>query len=383
MTLGTIPFNRMTTVGREETYVAEAIASGRLAGGGNFSHRCEALLTERIGCRDALIVPSATAALELAARLLNLGPGDEVIMPSFTFVSTANAVCLTGARPRFVDIDPETLTMAPEAVEAAIGDRTRAIWPVHYAGIACAPAAIAEIAARHGLKVVGDAAQCIGALQDGVPVASLGDISAISFHETKNIGCGEGGALVLNSEAYVERAHVLREKGTNRRAFFEGLVDRYSWVDLGNSALISEISAAYLLGQLEQTDTVTETRRRLWYGYMERLGSLFDRGLLSPPSVPAGACHNGHIFFVTVADADTRHRLLDFLGAQGIRAVFHYVPLHSSPFGQRLGTSDLHLPVTDDRSSRLVRLPMFASLTDSQQDRVADGLFRFFGDALA
>lgn len=363
-----VPFNRPSMVGRELDYIAQAVHGGRLAGDGPFTRRCQAWLEERYGARKVLLTHSCTAALELAALLCGIEPGDEVIMPSFTFVSTANAFVLRGARPVFVDIRPDTLNLDETLLEAAITDRTRAVVPVHYAGVGCDMDAILGIARRHGLRVVEDAAQGLGASFDGRCLGTLGDLGCWSFHETKNFISGEGGALVVQDEALAERAEILREKGTNRARFFRGEVDKYTWVDLGSSYLPSELVAAYLFAQLERSEEIMRQRRGIFEAYRAGLADLEAQGLVRLPVVPDRCEHNGHMFYLLLPTERRRDGLIAHLDQAGINAVFHYVPLHESPMGRSLGTVDL--PVTESVSRRLVRLPCFFELGEDQQARV-------------
>lgn len=377
--MDTIPYSRVSVVGNERKYLDEVIDGGHLSSDGPFCRRCEAHLSEMLGGATVLMTNSGTAALDLAAAAMDLAPGDEVIMPSFTFVSTANAVCRWGAIPKFVDVDPGTMNMDPGLVEAAISPRTRAIFPVHYAGIGCAPFEIARLAEAHEVPVVEDAAQGLCADVGGKPLGTFGAMAAFSFHEQKNVGCGEAGALVINDPSFADRAYIIRDKGTNRRAFFAGLESFYSWVGLGASYGLSDLGAAFLLGQLEEAERITETRRSIQAAYHERLSDLEAAGHIELQGIPEGARTNAHVTFFFAEAEEVRTRLLDHLKADGIRALFHYVPLHSSPFGQSLGYAHGDLPITEDRSARLVRLPMFVGLTESQIDRICGSVARFYG----
>jgi dTDP-4-amino-4,6-dideoxygalactose transaminase len=357
-----VPFNRPYFTGREIEYIREAIAAHHLSGDGAFTRRCHAWLEERLGCRRALLTHSCTAALEMAAILLDIAPGDEVIMPSFTFVSTANAFVLRGGVPVFVDIRADTLNLDEAAIEAAITDRTKAIVPVHYAGVACEMDAILALAKRRGLAVVEDAAQGILASYKGRPLGSLGQVGALSFHETKNVISGEGGALLVNDEALVERAEIVREKGTNRSRFFRGQVDKYTWVDLGSSYLPSEIVAAFLWAQLESASDILGLRRRVWDAYHEALAPLEERGRLRRPVIGPERTANAHLYYVLLPDPAARERALRNLRQRGIDAIFHYVPLHSSPAGRRFGRAAGPLARTEDLAARLVRLPLWVGM---------------------
>jgi dTDP-4-amino-4,6-dideoxygalactose transaminase len=374
-----IPFNKPFIIGKEMTYVAEAVVANQHASGdGPFTKRVQALLEERFGAHRVLLTTSCTAALELAGLLCGLGPGDEVIMPSFTFVSTANAAVLRGARPVFVDIRPDTLNLDERLVEAAITSRTRAIFPVHYAGVGCEMDALRDIALRHGLLVVEDAAQGVHARHRGCPLGTIGDIGCYSFHETKNFSCGEGGAIVLNRPELAERAEVLWEKGTNRRRFLRGQTDKYTWVDVGSSFLPSDMLAAYLLGQIEHMEAISARRGELWCRYRDRLAPLEAAGVARLPFLPASCTPNYHMFYLLTDGLAQRTDLIAHLRARGILAVFHYVPLHTSPFGRSLTNETVSLPETERVSDRLVRLPMYYALSPAEVDEVADAVLEFY-----
>ena len=374
-----IPFNRPGLAGNELRYIQESVDSGRISGDGVFTERCRRLLEELLGARQVLLTTSCTTALELAALLLDLGPGDEVIMPSFTFVSTANAVVLRGARPVFADIRPDTLNLDERLLAAIVTPRTRAILPVHYAGVGCEMDAILTVGRQHGLEVIEDNAHGLFGAYRGRPLGSLGGLAAQSFHETKNISCGEGGALVINDERYAERAEILREKGTNRSRMFRGLVDKYTWVDVGSSALPSDILAAFLYAQLEARDSIQAKRRRIWERYARELPS-WARGLgIRLPSVPEHCEQPYHLFFIVTASLDQRTRLIAHLKQRGILAVFHYLPLHLSEMGQRLGGKPGDCPVTEDLSDRVLRLPLYNDLGETEQAYVIESLHAFAG----
>lgn len=362
-----IPFNRPGLIGRELDYVAEAYRSSHLSGDGPFTRKCHAWLREQTGAAKALLTHSCTAALEMAVMLADIGPGDEVIMPSYTFVSTANAVVLRGGVPVFVDIRPDTLNLDERLIEAAITPRTKAIFPVHYAGVACDMDAIPTIAARHGLLVLEDAAQGLQSTYKGRQLGTIGQLGAYSFHETKNIISGEGGALLVNDPRFAERAEIIREKGTNRSQFFRGHVDKYTWVDVGSSYLPGEIVAAFLWAQLEQAGTITEARLRSWNRYHEALAHLEREGLLRRPIVPQECTHNGHMYYVLLPSLEQRTATIERLKAAGVSTVFHYVPLHNSPAGQRYARAHGRLSVTEDIADRLLRLPLWLGLDDVQQ----------------
>jgi dTDP-4-amino-4,6-dideoxygalactose transaminase len=374
-----IPFNKPFIAGKELYYVAQAVTFGNIAGDGHFTQRCARLLEERFDIGKVLLVPSCTAALEMAAMLFDLGPGDEVILPSYTFVSTANAVARLGARPVFVDIRPDTLNLDDALVEEAITERTRAIFPVHYAGIGCEMDRIMTIAQKYGLKVAEDAAQGVNAFYNGRALGSIGQLGCYSFHETKNYSCGEGGALCINDPALVERAEIIRDKGTNRKQFFRGQVDKYTWVEIGSSYVPSEVCSAFLYAQLEMLDAISERRRRIYQFYRQHLKPLESEGLLSLPHTPEDCDSNYHMFYILLPDRRTRDALMDHLKREGIRAVFHYIPLHASPMGQRYGYREGDLPVTEDIGGRLLRLPLYYEITREDQQRVVDEIREFLG----
>jgi dTDP-4-amino-4,6-dideoxygalactose transaminase len=357
-----IPFNRPFTVGTELAYIDQAISAGHLSGDGSFTGRCSRRLEEMHGVSRALLTHSCTSALEMAALLADVGPGDEAIMPSYTFVSTANAFALRGATPVFIDIRPDTLNMDETKIADAITPRTRAIVPVHYAGVGCEMDAIMAAAAKHDLLVVEDAAQGVCATYRERPLGAIGHLGALSFHETKNVLSGEGGALLLRDNAFVMRAEILREKGTNRSAFFRGQVDKYTWVDLGSSFLPSDIIAAFLWAQLEQAEQLTSRRLAVWRRYHDSLADLEQAGLLRRPIVPEHCVHNAHMYYILLADIDQRQRVIRELAAAGIGAVFHYVPLHDAPAGKRLGRTAGDLSNTSHLSERLLRLPIWAGI---------------------
>jgi len=369
-----IPFNWPYMTGKELYYIAEAHFNGCLAGDGPFTKRCHGWLEDRTGCSKALLTHSCTGALEMAALLLDIQAGDEIIMPSYTFVSTANAFVLRGGVPVFVDIRRDTLNLDESLIEAAITSRTRAIVPVHYAGVSCEMDSIMSIAKHHGLKVVEDAAQGVMASYKGRALGSIGDLGAYSFHETKNVISGEGGALLVNDPELALRAEVIREKGTNRSRFFRGEVDKYTWQEVGSSFLPGELIAAFLWAQFEEADRITQDRLDSWERYHEMLESLESKGVLRRPIVPDGCKHNAHMYYVLLAPEINRAKVLDEFKRNDIGAVFHYVPLHSSPAGQCYGRAHGALDVTNRQSERLVRLPLWVGLTEQQQDRVVDVL---------
>jgi dTDP-4-amino-4,6-dideoxygalactose transaminase len=374
-----IHFNKPCIVGPELIYVGQAVAGGQASGDGPFTRRAQKLIEDRFGARRVLLTTSCTAALEMATLLCGLGPGDEVILPSYTFVSTANAVVLRGATPVFVDIRPDTLNIDERLIEAAVTPRTRAIFPIHYAGVACEMDEIMAIARRHNLLVVEDAAHGVFAKYKDQWLGTIGNLGCFSFHETKNFSCGEGGALVVNDPSFLKRAEILREKGTNRSQFLRGQVDKYTWVDVGSSYVLSDLLAAFLLGQLENMEKITARRGEIYDRYAAMLAPLVERDLISIPHVPQHCTVNYHMFYVLAADIEERARLIAHLERSGVLAVWHYVPLHSSPFAKTLGLPAAVLPVTDDRSARLLRLPMYYDLTDRDVAEVASVVLKFYG----
>lgn len=374
-----LPFNKPFTIGRELDYIADAVARGQLSGDGYYTKQCNEWLEQQLGAARALLTHSCTAALEMAAILCDVQAGDEVIMPSYTFVSTANAFVLRGAVPVFVDIRPDTLNLDETQVEAAITPKTRVIVPVHYAGVPCEMNALMAVAGQHGLRVVEDAAQAMLSRYRGRSAGTIGHLGCFSFHETKNLISGEGGALLINDPDLAERAEIIREKGTNRSQFFRGAVDKYTWVDIGSSFLPSELIGAFLWAQLEHAQAITARRRAICIRYAEGLRHLADAGLVSLPQPdPEDLQSNGHMFYLLARDLDQRTALLAHLKAAGIYAVFHYVPLHDAPAGRRFGRSHGDLPVTRDVADRLLRLPLYYSLHDSEVDQVIDAVNTFF-----
>ena len=378
MSSGSVPLNRVHLTGDELRHIGETIASGALSGPGAQSATCEAVIRRAVGAPWAAIVPSCTAALEMSAILLDLVPGDEVVMPAYTFVSTAAAVALRGAVPVFVDVDPVTLNICPAAAAAAVTARTRAIFAVHYAGVVADMDALAALARRHGLTLVKDAAQAYGSSRGGRPAGSFGTAACFSFHGTKNITSGEGGALVVNDPALVERAGILRDRGTDRERFLRGLVNAYSWQDIGSSQIVSEITAAVLRAQLDHADRITEERRALWQGYADALAEPARQGHFRLPAPPPEVTHNGHIFFVMLPDARSRLSLGAHLAQRGISAAPHYVPLHSAPAGRRFGRPSGPMTVTDRAAECLLRLPLWVGL-GRDQDRVIDAVLDWCG----
>ena len=369
-----IPFNLPHSTGKEMVYAAEAQRNYHLSGDGAFTKRCHQWIEERTGCARALLTHSCTSALDMAALLLDIESGDEVILPSYTFVSTANAFVLRGAVPVFVDIREDTLNLDEKLIEDAITTRTRAIVPVHYAGVSCEMDSIAAIAQRHGLRIIEDAAQGIMAGYKNRALGAIGDLGSFSFHETKNIISGEGGSLMVRDEELAQRAEIIREKGTDRGRFFRGEVDKYTWQDVGSSFLPSEIIAAFLWAQLEEAERITRERMDIWRRYHAMLAPLEQSELLRRPIIPSDCQHNGHMYYVLLAPGIDRQAVLRELKENGIHAVFHYVPLHSSPGGMRFGRAHGDFALTTSLSERLIRLPMWLGLSEAQQQRVCEVL---------
>ncbi|MEA2936459.1 MAG: dTDP-4-amino-4,6-dideoxygalactose transaminase [Variibacter sp.] len=353
-----IPFNQPRLAGREIENIIEAVKGGQLAGDGAFTQRCEGFLRERIGAGAVLLTHSCTAALEMAAILLDLGPGDEVIMPSFNFVSAANAVALRGAMPVFVDIRADTLNLDERLVAAAISPRTRSIWPIHYAGVPAEMDSINTTAAQHGLSVIEDAAQALDSTYHGRKAGSLATLAAFSFHETKNVIAGQGGCLAINDAALIRRAEIIRERGTDRKAFFRGEKEKYTWVDVGSCCLPGELVASFLWAQLNEADRLLDERCANWKTYDEAISPWRAKGVRTPV-IPQNCGHNAHIYFIVMPSSETRDALISGMRSDGIMTPFHYVPLHDSPAGRRFGRASGELPVTSDVSARLVRLPLF------------------------
>lgn len=369
-----IPFNKPCLTGNEMAYIAEAIQRGHSSGDGEFTKRCRMLLERELGVPKVLLTTSCTHALEMAALLLDIRPSDEVIVPSFTFVSTVNAFVLRGARPIFIDIRPDTLNIDETLIERRIGPRTRAIVPVHYAGVGCEMDAILDIGARHGLAVVEDNAHGLFGKYRERNLGTFGSLAALSFHETKNIICGEGGALLINDPRYIERAEILREKGTNRSRFFRGQVDKYTWVDVGSSYVLSDILAAFLLAQLESRTEVHSKRRRVWEFYRHHLWKWAEDRGVRLPIVPPWCSQSYHMFYLLLPSAERRNALISHLKARNILSVFHYVPLHTSEMGQRFGGRPGDCPVTESVSDRLLRLPFYNDLAEDEQMRVVEAI---------
>lgn len=367
-----VPFNKPYMTGKELWYISQAHASGHLAGDGQFTKKCSAWLEQRTGSQKALLTHSCTAALEMAAILADIQPGDEVIMPSYTFVSTANAFVLRGGVPVFVDIRPDTLNIDETRIEAAITPRTKAIAPVHYAGVSCEMDTIMEIARRHNLLVIEDAAQGIMSTYKGRPLGSIGHMAALSFHETKNIISGEGGALLINDPRFVERAEIIREKGTNRSQFFRGQVDKYTWVDVGSSYLPGEIVAAFLWAQMEEADVINKRRLEIWGNYHQWFAMLEKSEHVRRPTIPRECVHNAHMYYLLLPSLAHRTSFIERLKAKGIHTVFHYIPLHSSPRGRVEGRAAGNMENTDSVGDRLVRLPLWLGLEEQLADVITE-----------
>ncbi len=373
-----IDFNIPPYVGTEQKYITEAIADRKLCGDGKFTRRCSDWMKEHFQVNHVFLTTSCTHALEMAALLTQVKEGDEVIMPSYTFVSTADAFVQRGANIVFVDIRPDTMNLDEQLIEDAVTDKTRVIVPVHYAGVACEMDTILDIAHRHNLLVVEDAAQGFDAYYKGRSLGTIGDFGAFSFHETKNLTMGEGGALMFQDSRWQEDAEIIREKGTNRSKFFRGQIDKYTWVDYGSSYLPSDINAAYLWGQLEEAEKIQSDRIKSWNRYHEALKSLEDAGYVQRPYIPNYAVHNAHMYYLKVADLDTRTRLIRYLSEHGVMAVFHYIPLHSAPAGKKFGRFHGEDRYTTKESERLLRLPLYYGLTSSDQEQVITALYDFF-----
>ena len=360
-------------------YILEVMQSSKISGDGPFTKRCQKWFEEKILCKKSLLTPNCTQALEMAALLIDIQPGDEVIMPSYTFVSTANAFALRGAKITFVDIRPDTMNIDETLIETAITSRTKAIVPVHYAGISCEMDTIMEIATRYNLFVIEDAAQGMMSEYKGKAVGSMGHMAAYSFHETKNYTSGgEGGLLILNDQSFIERAEIIREKGTNRSQFFRGMVDKYSWVDLGSSYLPGELQAAFLWGQLEMADEIYQDRLMTWHTYYNGLQHLAARRLIDIPIIPEGCIHNAHMFYLKAKNLEERTALLEHLKKESIMAVFHYVPLHNAPAGKKYGKFSGKERFTTNESDRLIRLPLFYGLTSEQAHQVLQNIVTFY-----
>ena len=373
-----IHFNVPPFVGTEFKYMKEAVDNHKICGDGPFTKKCDDWIQQRFGTKRAMLTTSGSSALDMAALLCDITPGDEVILPSFTFSSTANAFVLAGAKLVFVDIRPDTMNIDERKIEAAITDKTKVIAPVHYAGVACEMDTIMEIAKRHNLKVVEDAAQGGMSTYNGKALGTIGDFGCFSFHETKNYSMGEGGAVLINDEAYIERAEILREKGTNRSQFYRGQVAKYNWVDFGDSYLQSDLNAAYLWAQLEEADEINNNRLETWNTYWNAFKPLADKGIIELPTIPTGCVHNAHMFYIKCKDLETRQSYIQFMREQDILCVFHYVPLHSAPAGQKFGRFHGEDLYTTTESDRLVRLPMYYNIAKEDLEKVISQTISFF-----
>src|SRR3990167_247672 len=373
-----VPLARVSNEGNEKKYVKEVLAGVNLAGDGSFGRRCETLLEKKFKAQKVLLTPSCTSAMEMASLLLGLGPGDEVIVPSFTFSSTVNAFMIFGAKPVFVDINPRAMNMDENLIEKLITKKTNAIYVLHYAGVGCEMDKIMSTARKYKLKVVEDAAQGVNAKYKDRYLGTIGDLGAYSFHESKNFVAGEGGALVINDPKLIKRAEIIREKGTNRSQFFRGEVDKYTWVDIGSSYLISELGAAFLLGQLEQIERIHKIRRVIYETYRKKLKPLEAKGLLKMSQAPGDRESNYHIFYLILNSQKVRNALMDYLKSKGVLAVFHYIPLHSAPMGRKLGYRTEDLPLTQKYAGRLIRLPIFARMKRTEQTEVILEIKKFF-----
>lgn len=373
-----IPFNKPPYIGKESEYVIEAVNNGHISGDGEFTKKCSLKLEELTMTKRALLTTSCTHATEMAALLSGIQPGDEVIMPSYTFVSTADAFVLRGATPVFVDIRPDTMNIDETLIEDAITTKTKAIVPVHYAGVGCEMDTIMDIAHRHNLKVIEDAAQAIASTYKGKALGTLGNYGCFSFHETKNVSMGEGGALLIQDEETIEQAEIIREKGTNRAKFFRGQIDKYTWVDYGSSYLPSDMNAAYLWAQLDNIELIQNRRLDVWDMYYKGLKFLVDAGRIEYGIIPKECTNNAHMFYIKVAGLEERTKLLHHLREKGILAVFHYVPLHSAPAGRKFGRMSGEDKYTTKESERLIRLPLFYSITDEEVEYIIDSVSGFY-----
>ena len=367
-----IDFNIPPFVGKEFEYMKEAVNNKKICGDGPFTKKCNEWIESRFGTKKAMLTTSGSSALDMAAFLCGLEPGDEVILPSYTFTSTANSFVLVGAKLVFVDIRPDTMNIDESKIEAAITDKTRVIVPVHYAGVACEMDTIMDIAKRHNLLVVEDAAQGVMSSYKGKPLGTIGDFGCFSFHETKNYSMGEGGAILINDEKYIEKAEILREKGTNRSQFFRGQVAKYNWVDFGDSYLQSDLNAAYLWAQLEEADSINNNRIESWNAYYEAFKSFEDKGIIKLPTIPDGCVHNAHMFYLKFKDLDTRQEFIKYMKENGVQCTFHYVPLHSAPAGVKFGRFDGVDEFTTSESERLVRLPLYYNMNSDDRNTVIE-----------
>ena len=373
-----VPFNKAPFTGDEFEYIRQAISANKISGDGRFTKLCNKMMEDRFGAQKVMLTTSGTSALDMAAVLCGFKPGDEVILPSYTFSSTATAMVLGGAKLVFVDVRPDTMNIDEKKIERAVTDKTKAIVCVHYAGVACEMDTILDIAKRHGLKVIEDAAQAVMSTYKGRALGTIGDFGCFSFHETKNYSMGEGGAILINDPEYNERAEILREKGTNRSKFFRGQVDKYTWVDFGDSYLPSDINAAYLYAQLMHADEIFNDRMTLYNDYLKAFKPLADEGRIELQHIPEGCTHNAHMFYIKLKDLDDRTKFIEYMRDSGVMAVFHYVPLHSAPAGQKFGRFDGEDEYTTAESERLVRLPMYYNMDKKDKELVIDCALRYF-----
>lgn len=373
----TIPFNKPFKINKEFEYIKDAIKKGVLRGDGFYTKKCHGFLEQLLGCEKALLTHSCTAALEMCAILLDLKQGDEIIMPSYTFVSTANAFVLRGAVPVFVDIRPDTLNIDESLIEAAITPKTKAICVVHYAGLACEMDKILAIAKKHNLSVIEDSAQGLGSFYNGKPLGAIGDMGCFSFHETKNVISGEGGALIINNEKFVERAEVIREKGTNRSKFFRGEVDKYTWVDIGSSFLPSDLIAAFLYSQLENMDKINKKRMEIWKFYHNLFEKYEEQGLVKRPFIPSNCSHNAHMYYILFDNLEKRTKFINYMKQNKINPVFHYIPLHSSPAGKKYGRKSGSLNITNKISDTILRLPMYYTMNNKELSYIRSAIKKY------
>lgn len=373
-----IPFNKPHIIGKELNYISQAVLSGKISGDGAFSNKCSIFMQDRYKVKKVLMTTSCSTALDMSAILIDIKPDNEVILPSYTFVSTANSFLIRGAKLRFVDIRKDTLNIDENKIEEAVTSKTKAIVVVHYAGISCEMDKIMRIAKKKKLFVIEDTAHGMESKYKGKYLGTIGDIGCYSFHETKNITCGEGGAIIINNGKFSERAEIIREKGTNRSKFFRGEIDKYTWVDIGSSYLLSEILSAFLYAQFENIEIITKKRLDDWQYYYNNLKDLEKKCFIRLPIITDDCIHNGHLFYILLKNSKTRDSLIDYLNSKGVSAVFHYIPLHLSPMGKKMGYKRGQLPITEEFSSRLLRLPLFYDLSRVEQDMVLDKLINFF-----
>jgi dTDP-4-amino-4,6-dideoxygalactose transaminase len=373
-----IPFNIPTVIGNELSFISDAISKRKISGDGEYTKKCCRLMEKRYGVEKILLTTSCSTALDMSAILTEINAGDEVILPSYTFTSTANSFKLRGASLKFIDIREDTLNIDENKIENAINNKTKAIVLVHYAGVSCEMKKIQEIAKKNNIFIIEDAAQCVESKYNSKQLGTIGDIGCFSFHETKNLTCGEGGAILINNSKFIERAEILWEKGTNRTKFYRGEIDKYTWVDVGSSFLPSEILAAFLYSQLENVEVITNKRKKCWNYYFDNLGKLEAEGFLKIPTIPNNCEHNGHLFYIILENQNVRDNLVDFLKSEGILAVFHYIPLHLSQMGKKMGYNDGDLPITEKIASSLLRLPLYYEITEAEQKKVLDKIYNFF-----